>query len=292
MWQEIVDRITQSTGHPFRMTDRRTVGGGCINQSYVLSGNQTYFVKLNQPALLSMFEAEALGLTAMADTQSIAIPEVICWGKTEQHSYLVLAHLDLGGTGSTASWHQMGTELAGMHRWAGSERFGWQRPNRIGSTPQINPWSQSWPDFFGEHRLGYQLQLAGRGVFPRAQQLLDCLPQLLSHQPQPALVHGDLWSGNAGFLRDGRPVIFDPATYWGDREVDLAMTELFGGFPPAFYQGYHAVYPLDEGYDRRKVVYNLYHLLNHYNLFGGSYQGQANRAIEQGIALVTQVKNS
>jgi fructosamine-3-kinase len=291
MWQEIVDRIAQSTGQPFRMTDSRSVGGGCINQSYLLSGNGTYFVKLNKPALLSMFEAEALGLQEIADTQSIAIPEVICWGTTERHSYLVLAHLDLGGAGSAASWHQMGADLAGMHRWAGSERFGWQRPNTIGSTPQINSWSQSWPDFFREQRLGYQFQLAGRGVFPQAQQLLDCLPQLLSHQPRPSLVHGDLWSGNAGFLRDGQPVIFDPATYWGDREVDLAMTELFGGFPAAFYQGYNAVYPLDQGYDRRKVVYNLYHLLNHYNLFGGSYQGQANHNIEQAIALAAQVGN-
>ena len=281
MWQEIVDRITKSTGQRFQMTDSRPVGGGCINQSYVLCGNSTYFVKLNQPALLPMFEAEALGLAEMASTKTIAVPEFICWGTTDRYSYLVLNHLDLGGQGRSESWREMGEDLAKMHLTGGTERFGWHRSNTIGSTPQINIWSQSWPDFFVEHRLGYQFQLAGHRAFPQAPQLLDYLPQLLSHQPTPSLVHGDLWSGNAGFTSDGQPVIFDPATYWGDREVDIAMTELFGGFPAAFYQGYNAIYPLDAGYDRRKVVYNLYHLLNHYNLFGGSYQGQANRAIEQ-----------
>ncbi len=289
MWQEIVDRITKSTGQPFRMTNSHRVGGGCINQSYVLDGNNTYFVKLNQPALLSMFEAEAWGLAEMSGTKTIALPEVICWGTTEQHSYLVLANLDLSDGGSPESWRKMGADLAGMHLRGGSERFGWQRPNHIGSTPQINSWSHSWPDFFAEHRLGYQFQLAGRRVFPQAQQLLDCLPQLLAHQPTPSLVHGDLWSGNASFTKDGRPVIFDPATYWGDREVDLAMTALFGGFPAAFYQGYQDIYPLDVGYEQRQVVYNLYHLLNHYNLFGGSYQGQAHRAIEQAIDLAARV---
>jgi fructosamine-3-kinase len=286
MWQEIVDRITKSTGQQFRMGASRSVGGGCINQSYVLSdvnSERTYFVKLNQPLLLSMFEAEALGLEEMAQTKTIAVPQPICWGTTDRHSYLVLSCLDLGGRGSTTGWRKMGENLAAMHRASGGNRFGWHRSNTIGSTPQINSWSANWLDFFAEHRLGYQFQLAGRHSFPQAQRLLDCLPRLLTHHPTPALVHGDLWSGNAGFTQDGEPTIFDPATYWGDREVDLAMTELFGGFPTAFYQGYKSVYPLDVEYKSRKVVYNLYHLLNHYNLFGSSYQGQVNRAIEQSI---------
>ena len=289
MWAEIVKHINKNTNRLFQMTDSRSVSGGCINQSYVLNGNDSYFVKLNKPAQLAMFEMEALGLAELASTKTIIVPQVICWGTTDRHSYLVLSYLNLGHQGRTEKWHQMGTNLAQMHRTHGSEQFGWQRSNTIGSTPQINTWSQSWPDFFAEHRLGYQFQLADRQVFPQAQQLLDCLPKLLSHQPTPSLVHGDLWSGNVGFMYDGQPVIFDPATYWGDREVDIAMTELFGGFPGAFYEGYRAAYPLDPGYDRRKIVYNLYHLLNHYNLFGGSYQGQANRAIEQAISSATKV---
>ena len=297
MWADIVRHINKATDQLFQMTDSRSVSGGCINQSYVLSGNGSFFVKLNEPARLTMFEAEALGLAEMTSTNTIRVPSPICWGTTDRHSYLVLSYLDLGRQGRTEDWHQMGTDLARMHRATGSECFGWQRSNTIGPTPQINTWKQSWPDFFAEHRLGYQFQLANsfactfgdRQVFPQAQQLLDCLPKLLSHQPAPSLVHGDLWSGNAGFMSDGQPVIFDPATYWGDREVDIAMTELFGGFPAAFYEGYQTAYPLDAGYERRKIVYNLYHLLNHYNLFGSSYQGQANRAIEQAISDAAKV---
>jgi fructosamine-3-kinase len=133
-------------------------------------------------------------------------------------------------------------------------------------------------------RIGFQLRLANRrgGHFPRQEQLLRAIPDLLAnHHPQPALVHGDLWSGNAAISAAGEPVIFDPATYYGDREVDVAMTELFGGFPPEFYRGYNQAFPLDGGYKRRKTLYNLYHILNHYNLFGGSYEYQANQMIEQ-----------
>jgi fructosamine-3-kinase len=112
--------------------------------------------------------------------------------------------------------------------------------------------------------------------------LLNALPQLLAgHNPQPALVHGDLWSGNAAVTQDGEPVILDPATYYGDREVDIAMTELFGRFPSSFYAAYNAAYPLDAGYAQRKTLYNLYHIINHFNLFGGGYGAQANRMIDQ-----------
>jgi fructosamine-3-kinase len=286
MWQEIVDCITKSTGQKFHLTGSCSVGGGCINQSYILKDDrsaQTYFVKLNQPALLSMFQAEALGLNHMLEINVIKVPQPICWGTTDRHAYLVLSDLNLGGQGHPAGWRKMGENLAAMHRYRGAKSFGWHSSNTIGSTPQINSWTVNWLDFFAENRLGYQFQLAGSRAFPKAQQLLDCLPQLLAHDPFPSLVHGDLWSGNAGFTKDGEPVIFDPATYWGDREVDIAMTELFGGFPPAFYQGYESVYSLDVGYKSWKIVYNLYHLLNHYNLFGSSYQGQANLAIEQSI---------
>jgi fructosamine-3-kinase len=292
MWPEIVDRIIAATGQPFQLTASRSASGGCINQSYILRDDgaaQAYFVKLNQPALLSMFQAEALGLNHLIEVDAMRVPQPICWGATERHAYLVLSYLDLGGQGTVAGWRKMGENLAKMHRYRWANSFGWHSSNTIGSTPQMNSWRVNWLDFFAENRLAYQFQLAGARAFPQAQQLLDCLPQLLTHDPVPSLVHGDLWSGNAGFTKDGEPAIFDPATYWGDREVDIAMTELFGGFPTAFYEGYNAIYPLDVGYGYRKVVYNLYHLLNHYNLFGGSYQGQANRAIELSIANASPV---
>ncbi|MEG3863571.1 fructosamine kinase family protein, partial [Microcoleus sp. herbarium12] len=167
-------------------------------------------------------------------------------------------------------------------------RFGWSVNNAIGSTPQINNWAADWAEFWAEHRIGYQLQLARRrgGNFSQGETLLAAIPKLLEgYKPQPSLVHGDLWGGNASVTSAGEPVIFDPATYWGDREVDMAMTELFGGFSPAFYRGYNEVWLLDSGYEKRKTLYNLYHILNHFNLFGGSYESQANQMINRILGL-------
>lgn len=284
MWDQIATHISQVTGHPFQGSDRRSVGGGCINSGYALSdGQHTYFVKLNQANQIGMFEAEATGLEEMVATHTIRVPQPICWGTAGSSAYLVLEWLELG-SGGNAAWHAMGQQLAALHNATSANGFGWHRNNTIGSTPQPNPWTDDWLEFWRVHRLGFQFQLAHRrgGHFPQQAQLLDALPVLLDgHEPQPALVHGDLWSGNAAIARAGFPVIFDPATYYGDREVDLAMTELFGGFPAEFYRGYQEVFAIDASYQRRKILYNLYHILNHFNLFGGGYASQANRMIEQ-----------
>ncbi len=259
------------------------MSGGSINQAYQVSdGHQHYFVKLNQASKIAMFEAEALGLREMAQAQAIHVPQALCWGTAEGQSYIVLEWLDLRSS-SKADWEQMGQQLAAMHRKVSPQGFGWHQSNTIGDTPQQNPWTKEWGVFFAEHRIGYQLRLAQRrgGHFSQGPALLEAIPTILAaHQPQPSLVHGDLWSGNAAFS-DGKPVILDPAVYYGDREVDVAMTELFGGFPKAFYQGYHEAWPLDAAYQQRKILYNLYHILNHFNLFGGSYGSQAEQMINQ-----------
>jgi len=194
----------------------------------------------------------------------------------------VLEWVELG-QGTPQAWRQMGEQLAAMHQAEWGNRFGWERANTIGSTPQPNPWTDDWVTFFTEQRLGHQFHLAKRraGHFPQQEQLLAAVPEILAgHQPQPSLVHGDLWSGNAAVTQSGAPVIFDPATYVGDREVDVAMTELFGGFPAKFYAGYADRWPLEAGYEQRKPLYNLYHILNHFNLFGGGYLSQANQVIQ------------
>jgi fructosamine-3-kinase len=288
MWTQIADHIAQTTGAPFEISHQGAVSGGCINQGYRLISpdQQNYFVKINQAALVEMFVAEALGLKQMAATQTIRIPRPICWGMADRASYIVLEWLEFGQSTASA-WETMGRSLAAMHKAPGASQFGWERNNTIGATVQINAWSESWADFFADHRLGYQLQLAHRrgGSFPDGQQVIEGVRAILRDRtPQPSLVHGDLWSGNVAVLRSGEPVILDPATYYGDREVDLAMTELFGGFPSAFYEGYHQVFPLDDGYAQRKTIYNLYHILNHFNLFGGGYASQANRMIQQILA--------
>jgi fructosamine-3-kinase len=283
MWTEIDTHISQITGTKFQTATKRSIGGGCINQGYAVSNTQhTYFVKINQASYSTMFSAEALGLQQMYDTHTIRVPKPLCWGTASNNCYLVMEWLDIGSGGNKA-WEQMGQKLAAMHK-VKQNRFGWNVNNTIGSTTQINTWTDSWIEFYTEHRLGYQFKLGCRkgGKFPASEELLAAIPELLAgHEVQPSLVHGDLWGGNAGCTSDGTPVIFDPATYYGDREVDIAMTELFGGFSPAFYRGYNEVFPLDSGYEQRKVLYNLYHIVNHFNLFGGSYESQANRMISQ-----------
>lgn len=292
MWTEIAQHITKKTEREFSINNRRPVSGGCINQGYAVSDGdafgkgkalRTYFVKLNQASQVAMFETEAVGLQQMLETSTIRVPQPICWGIAAESAYIVLEWLELGH-GNTQSWEEMGRRLAAMHQWKGSDAFGWDRNNTIGSTPQINSWTADWAKFYAQHRLGYQFQraLRRRGYFPQQERLVAAIPQLLAdYKPQPSLVHGDLWGGNAACTATGEPVIFDPAVYFGDREVDIAMTELFGGFPAAFYRGYNEVFPLNAGYERRKILYNLYHILNHFNLFGGGYGSQANRMISQ-----------
>ena len=194
--------------------------------------------------------------------------------------------MEMRGEGDFAA---LGRMLALVHSARG-EFFGWRRDNYIGTTPQANRRSSSWSEFWRDARLRPQLDLGKRNglsasLLGKGERLLEAVPRLLSgHVPSLSLLHGDLWSGNARFLAGGAPVLFDPAVYWGDRETDLAMTELFGGFPPAFYSAYTEAAPLAADYPRRKVLYKLYHVLNHANLFGGGYASQAERMIDQLLA--------
>ncbi len=213
------------------------------------------------------------------------MPEPICWGAVAGTAYLVLEYVEFGQQGERTS-ATFGAQLAQLHHITTS-RFGWYRDNTIGSTLQRNTYTASWVEFWCEHRLGFQLQLIrGNGYYSalsaKLERVLAGVPMLLAgHKPQPALLHGDLWGGNVAADSAGRPVIFDPALYYGDRETDVAMTELFGGFGPYFYQSYKSAYPLTAGYTVRKTLYNLYHVLNHVNLFGGGYASQAERMAEK-----------
>lgn len=288
-WDPIVDAIAAATGRPFRLERAVTVGGGCINQAYRLEGEGgPYFVKLNSADGLEMFEAEAEGLQAMADTRTVRVPAPVCHGSSGGAAWLVLEYLALGREGGD-SMARFGRELARMHR-ASAGRFGWHRDNTIGSTPQRNTWTGDWLEFWRDQRLGFQLDLAARQGYGGALQrkgrdLLAALPAVLGdHAPAASLLHGDLWSGNYSVTEAGEPMIFDPAVYYGDREADLAMTELFGPFAPGFYAAYREEWPLEPGYERRRTLYNLYHVLNHLNLFGGGYGSQAERMMDRLLA--------
>jgi fructosamine-3-kinase len=243
------------------------VSGGCIHDCYeVTVGGKQRFLKANESRYADAFAAEADGLAALRGA-GLRAPEPVAHGVAGEHAYLLLEYLDLKGKGDFAA---LGRMLATAHRKPGP-RFGWARDNYIGSTPQLNGWCDDWAEFWRERRLRPQIELARRNGFDVPP--VDPGPVLQNHEPQPSLLHGDLWSGNAGFTAQG-PVVFDPAVYYGDREADLAMTELFGGFPREFYGAYNEVFPLPAGYEKRKHLYNLYHLLNHLNLFGGGYLGQ------------------
>ncbi|MDD3518488.1 MAG: fructosamine kinase family protein [Chromatiales bacterium] len=279
-WQTIEERIAAATGRPFRAEARRSVGGGCINETWVLEGGgRRWFVKLNMARRASMFEAESEGLLALREPQAIRVPEPVCHGIAGERSFLVLEYVDMGGPAAPA---RLGEQLAVLHRHA-ADRFGWHRDNTIGSTPQRNDWADDWVRFWRERRLRVQIDLAARnrassGLIDAGERLMAVLPAFFTdYRPAPSVLHGDLWGGNMDYDRAGNPVIFDPAVYFGDRETDIAMTELFGGPGPAFQDAYRANWPLDAGYALRRDLYNLYHVLNHYNLFGGGYGGQAER---------------
>jgi fructosamine-3-kinase len=288
-WHSIAEQIASASGRPFNPERPQTVGGGCINRAVVLSdGDQRLFVKLNDAAMLPMFEAESAGLAEMAATKSIRVPVPICTGVAGRDSFIAMEHLELGGRGDAAA---AGRQLAAMHR-ATRERFGWDRDNTIGSTPQRNTEHHDWVSFWAEQRLGFQLDLAARNGYggrlqQRGERLRERFGVLIDHAPAASLLHGDLWGGNLGYARSGEPVIFDPACYYGDREADLAMTELFGGFGGQFRSAYEEAWPLAPGYAVRKQLYNLYHILNHLNLFGGGYLSQAEMMIDRLLSELT-----
>jgi len=288
-WRAVETAISSATGVDFTVGEARAVGGGCINEAYCLAGGQRrYFVKLNRAGLEDMFAAEAAGLAAIGDTGAVRCPAPVCHGNDGHRSWLVLEYLDLAAPrGETSAL--LGAQLAALHRHS-SQAFGFHRDNFIGATPQPNRADTDWVSFLRERRLGFQLGLAAQHGAPR--RLYDSGLRLLEgmanffddYQPVPSLLHGDLWGGNRGCTPSGEPVIYDPAVYYGDREADVAMTELFGGFDERFYHSYRQSWSLDPGYETRKVLYNLYHVLNHYNLFGGGYAAQAQGMIERLLA--------
>jgi fructosamine-3-kinase len=283
LWENIKNDIASATGVSAEIDQQGSVGGGCINQAARIHyGDTTYFVKLNTASGYGMFAAEAQGLEELRRCAALRIPEPVCVGSDDQSAWLVMENLALGGHGNSRT---LAEGLAAMHRVT-RDAFGWDIDNTIGSTPQENVWMDDWIDFWRVRRLRFQLELAARqgagpGLLSKVERLIDEFPVLFAgYRPVASLLHGDLWSGNYAYTINNEPAIFDPAVYYGDREADIAMTELFGGFGKDFYAAYNNTWPLDTGYPVRKTLYNLYHILNHFNLFGGGYASQAQRMTE------------
>jgi len=252
------------------------VGGGCIHQAHRW-GN--YFIKSNKDHHAHAFACEANGLRTIAATQTLRTPEVIATGHSDGLAVLILEHLELRPSGDEV---QLGEQLAALHRTT-SPTFGFCEDNYIGSTPQTNTPSPSWASFFSDNRLGSMFdRLQSAGVtFRDTDRLLKRIDELVPKQPTASLLHGDLWSGNRAFLPDGSPVIFDPACYYGDAACDIAMTRLFGGYSETFYDAYRSNNETIDTRSHIEDLYNLYHILNHALLFGGTYINQATQIIRR-----------
>lgn len=288
-WAPIAGELTRLTGLEFSPEPARGIAGGSINRCFNWpTGSGAAFVKVAPRLTASMLEAEAAGLAELARAQALRVPRVLACGRAGASAFLALEWLE-AGTATEECEERLGAGLAQLHAVAAPEH-GWWRDNTIGSTPQANGGLASWPEFFRERRLRPQLELAVANGFaallegPGERLLAGVGALLATHTPKASLLHADLWGGNWLATRDGEPVIFDPAVYYGDRETDLAMTQLFGGFGPRFYRAYAAAAPLPPGAELRVDLYNLYHVLNHANLFGESYARRARAMIERLLA--------
>lgn len=272
-----------------RVVGSRRVGGGCIHRAEIveLDGGRRLFVKSNTQAPPGMFESEAAGLRSLAAVEAIRVPRDAWVGESGERRFLVMEAIDEGRRGP-GFLRRFGAALAELHRAGRGESFGFDDDNYIGATPQPNGWSDDWVEFFRQRRLGFQLDLARRGG--RSDRTLDRLGDRLLERLEdwlelpdepPALIHGDLWSGNYLVGAQGEPVLVDPAVYYAHREAELGMTRLFGGFGAGFYAAYEEAWPLPPGARERQLIYSLYHLLNHLNLFGESYRDQCVGALRE-----------
>jgi fructosamine-3-kinase len=279
-------RIAAALGRAPGDLELRPAGGGCINDAALLrcggANAATFFVKWNDRPLPRQFEAEAAGLAALAASgTSLAVPRPIAFDDGGPgRSFLVLEWLPAGGRGPGFD-EAFGRGLALLHRATDARGFGFALDGYCGATPQPNGWLPRWPGFWRERRLGHQVRLARANGLPsrdaaRVDLLLERLDEWLADDREPpALIHGDLWSGNLHVAPDGRPALIDPAAYFGHREAELGMMTLMGGFARRVYDAYHEAFPLQDGWRDRNALYELYHLLNHFNLFGGGYAAQA-----------------
>ena len=283
----MLPRILQKyleTVHNLNIKSAVLLDGGCINHALRLdSEDRTYCLKWNGEASPGTFSCEARGLALISASQTIRVPRVFGFGDPSGNGipgYILMEWIEPPDQKSL-SMAMLGEQLARLHLnpTKSSQQFGLDYDNFIGSSVQVNAWSENWSTFFRDQRLGVQINMAlrkGHLSMDRRRRLDTLLTHLDTLLParidlRPSLLHGDLWSGNVIPGQTGEPVLIDPAVYYGDREAEIAYTELFGGFDTEFYQAYKSVYPLDPGYKDRRDLYNLYHLLNHLNIFGESY---------------------
>ncbi len=286
MTRQAIEHAIEAAGIKAAVTRLSDLSGGCIHQvSRVdLDDGRTLVAKLTNASQRGLFEEEAVGLTALAETNTVLVPYALHTGEYDGRAVLLMTHVDPGPRDDGA-YRRLGEELAAMHRTDVGQRYGFAHDNHLGTTPQPNTWHDDWVEFNRNCRLGHQLNLAkaGRAMssdeLKTVERVIDRLDQILPHRPFPSLLHGDLWAGNAmpGVDEDGSPrvAVIDPACSIGDGWADIAMMQLFGGFPASCFEAYSAQIHDHNEVDRRIAAYQLYHVLNHVNLFGRGYARQA-----------------
>jgi protein-ribulosamine 3-kinase len=285
---EVARELAALTGLGVAPQPQVRLKSGSISHCYAWeAGTQRMFVKLAGRAALASLAAEARGLAELSATGALKVPRLLACGTTAEAAFLALEWIEAVAPDARCE-ARLGAGLAALHGHQAA-RCGYGHDNFIGATPQANAWMEDWAAFFRERRLRPQLALAAQRGFAAevrcGERLLEAVPGLLSGRAAPAsLLHGDLWGGNWLASSGGEPVLIDPAVYYGDREADLAMTSLFGGFSSAFYRSYEAAAPRSPGWQVRADLYNLYHVLNHANLFGGGYAQEARALIERLLA--------
>ena len=279
--------LSQCLGIEISVVHSQKLTGGCIHEAFKLSCEAgTFFLKYNQPEFQTQFEKEAKALNLLRETGPLKVPEVFQIGIHRNRAYLLMEYIDPVAAGHDF-WQKFGENLAHLHHQTSEDgRYGLSFDNYIGELPQKNGPNKSWIDFFIENRLEAQINLANANnrISPefvkRFHKLYHYLEKLLVEEP-PSLLHGDLWRGNFLCDADGQAVLIDPAIYYGNREIELAFTQLFGGFSPSFYESYEQIWPLQPGFGERKDLYNLYPLLVHVNLFGRSYLSGIEKVIKR-----------
>ncbi len=290
-WQEINAGISAAKKYNFEPVRCFPLSSGITGETFRLqTKSESIFLKLIDINRSPILYSEAEGLKAISNTNTLKTPRIFAKGESADFAWLALEFISLRSP-NTSCAIEMGESLAAMHQNQ-NDFHGWHSNNWIGANKQRNSFSNDWPNFFKEFRLLPQLNQAldnnlDTSVFDSGQLLLEEISKLFTnYYPAPSLLHGDLWTGNWASDPEGNPIVFDPACYYGDRETDIAMTELFAGFRQDFYDAYNSANPIDKGYVERKSVYNLYHILNHFNIFGASYEQQASDLIQKSLSAI------
>lgn len=290
IWQAraIESAVRETFGTQRSIAGRSPLGGGCINAATKvrLDDGTELLLKENSDRYSGLFVGEARGLLALRTDSGPRVPEPYACGTSGGSQFILMEFVRKGHKG-VGFWEEFGRRLARLHTECRGEQYGFDTDNHIGSTEQHNTRTDSWIEFFRDYRLGFQIDLAQRNGAANAslvrgvRRLMERLPEILTEPDAPSILHGDLWGGNHMADESGDPVIFDPAVYYGHSEADVAMTELFGGFDRRFYDAYSEIRTLGSGYMERKDLYNLYHVLNHLNIFGGGYARSAAAIVER-----------